>query len=310
MISVIIPVHNAGKFLRESVGSALEQSEVSTVLLIEDGSMDDSMAVCASLARESNRVSVLHHPDNGNHGPGASRNLGISSATTDLVAFLDADDYYLPGRFRKAVSILSANPDVDGVYEAVEESGPSLDSPSLITLVSLVPPEQLLRTLVVGNRGSIHLNGITVRRTVFASSGSFPAELSEAQDTVWIIKTAATARLQAGELRRPVAILRVHAGNRVTRQSPNRRKAMDRSRQRNKVLLDWAAGSLGTEGTSLVQVFAARRMAEANTAEIGNRLLRVVFKRLCMIWYSRSRPILWVHPAFLAALLPRPPGPV
>ncbi|MBM2842477.1 MAG: glycosyltransferase family 2 protein [Anaerolineales bacterium] len=307
MISVVIPVHNAETFLREAVASALQQPEVTAVILTEDGSTDGSVALCASLARESRRVFVLHHPGGENRGPASSRNLGIGAATTEFVAFLDADDLYLPGRFRKTLPILAANAQVDGVYEAVEELGLRLDVHGLITLIGDVAAEDLLQTLAVGHRGSIHLNGITVRRTIFDRTGMFPEDLPEAQDTVWIVKAAATARLQAGEITRPVAILRVHDTNRVTRRPDDRRRAMDRSRRRNGVLLEWAASSLGAEGASLLRVFAARRMAEARTVAIRNRRARSALKRLWMIWYARSTPSLWFHPAFRAAMLPRTP---
>jgi glycosyltransferase involved in cell wall biosynthesis len=304
MISVIIPVHNASPFIRKAVASALNQPEVSAIYLIEDGSTDDSAALCTLLAAESSKVVALYHPNKDNRGAGASRNLGISRATTEFVAFLDADDYYLEDRFKKTMVVLAARPQADGVYEAVEQIGDPLPQKHLITMRRSFSPDKLYRKLAIGKWGSIHINGITVRRTVFERSGVFPVDLPEAQDTVWIMKTAAVAKLFPGELKRPVAVLRVHESNRVTRRPHNRQILVARSEKRNQALLAWAAAALQPGGLTLMQVFVIRRSAEANTSEIRNRFLRFAVKRVFMLWGVRRMPRLWFHPAFLRAIVP------
>ena len=97
-ISVIIPVYNAAAYVRQAVESALAQPEVREVLLVEDGSPDNALEVCQQLAAEHQRVILLHHPNGENRGAGASRNLGMRNAHFPIIAFLDADDYYLPAQ--------------------------------------------------------------------------------------------------------------------------------------------------------------------------------------------------------------------
>jgi glycosyltransferase involved in cell wall biosynthesis len=63
---------------------------------VEDKSPDNALEVCLKLAEKYQRVKLYQHPDQQNHGAGASRNLGIEKATGEFIAFLDADDYYLP----------------------------------------------------------------------------------------------------------------------------------------------------------------------------------------------------------------------
>ncbi|WP_262710215.1 glycosyltransferase family 2 protein [Chryseobacterium sp. CH1] len=63
-------------------------------------------------------MKLFQHPDKGNHGAGASRNLGMEKSEGDFIAFLDADDYYLPNRF-DAERELFPNTEVDGVYGAI-----------------------------------------------------------------------------------------------------------------------------------------------------------------------------------------------
>ena len=117
-ISVITPVYNAEKFVTQAVESALQFDEVYEVILVEDQSPDNALQVCTALAEKYDRVKLFQHPDKGNHGAGASRNLGLEKATGDFIAFLDADDYYLPNRF-DAEKKLFKNPEVEGVYGAI-----------------------------------------------------------------------------------------------------------------------------------------------------------------------------------------------
>ena len=92
-VSVIMPVYNAEQFLEQSIMSSLNQSGVVLELLcIDDGSSDGSLSLLEeySDANESIRVFKQNHS-----GAGAARNLGLSEAKGEFVAFLDADDYYV-----------------------------------------------------------------------------------------------------------------------------------------------------------------------------------------------------------------------
>lgn len=117
-ISVIIPVYNAENFVSHAVESALQFDEVYEVILIEDQSPDNALQICRQLSENHERVKLYQHPDKGNHGAGPSRNLGMKKATGDFLAFLDADDYFLPNRFA-AEKELFKNSEVEGVYGAL-----------------------------------------------------------------------------------------------------------------------------------------------------------------------------------------------
>lgn len=225
-VSVIIPVYNAAAFVRQAVYSALSARGVWEVLLIEDGSADGSMAVCEALERENDRVWLFQHLGGRNLGAGMSRNVGIEKARCLFIAFLDADDYYLPHRFERAFLLLESNPAVDGVYEAVEaqfdneemrtwwsETRPG----NLTTLSGPVAPTDLLSTLCGfgPQSGWFHTNGITVRRSLFARTGPFPSELRMSQDSAMWLKMAAVGSLVAGSLTEPVAVRRLHGQNRI-----------------------------------------------------------------------------------------------
>ncbi len=235
-VSVIIPVYNAAAYVREAVESALAQPETAEVMLVEDGSADDSLAVCETLSREYSQINLLRHPQGHNRGAGASRNLGIQHSTSSFVAFLDADDYYLPGCFTVAREILAQHPDVDGVYGATGvhfESDDArqkwrdwigADAAPLTTMDPGIVPEDLFTALVLGGWGSFHTSAIVVRRDLFERTGLFDVHLRLHQDTAMWIKMAALGRLMPGQLDQPVAVRRMHAQNRVTSQRTAREK--------------------------------------------------------------------------------------
>lgn len=94
-ISVIIPCYRAAATLRRAVDSALTGAPADLeVLLVDDGSPDDTGALCDELAGADPRVRALHRA---NGGAGAARNTGLDAAHGDWVLFLDADDALLPG---------------------------------------------------------------------------------------------------------------------------------------------------------------------------------------------------------------------
>lgn len=117
-VSVVMPVYNAVKYLTVAVESAVHLPEVHEVILIEDCSPDGALAKCRELASTYSKVKLAQHPNGENRGAGASRNLGIQLAQSKYIAFLDADDYYLPNRFHECKRIFLSDDTVDGVYGA------------------------------------------------------------------------------------------------------------------------------------------------------------------------------------------------
>ncbi|MDR2590997.1 MAG: glycosyltransferase [Oscillospiraceae bacterium] len=90
LISVIIPVYNAEKYLRRCVESIQKQSySFLEIILINDGSTDRSSAICDELALEDKRIVVIHKE---NGGPSSARNAGLDSAKGEFIAFVDSDD--------------------------------------------------------------------------------------------------------------------------------------------------------------------------------------------------------------------------
>ncbi len=113
LVSVIIIFLDEERFLREAIESVLAQDYPSwELLLVDDGSTDGSPGIATEFAKRERRISYLTHPGGANRGMSASRNLGLANARGEYVAFLDADDAYLPQRLRRHVEVLTARPDV------------------------------------------------------------------------------------------------------------------------------------------------------------------------------------------------------
>lgn len=92
IVSVIVPVYNAQLFLDACVGSVLAQENIDLeLILVEDGSVDASAALCDKWAKADARITVLHQP---NAGPAAARNHGTMAARGRYVLYLDSDDCY------------------------------------------------------------------------------------------------------------------------------------------------------------------------------------------------------------------------
>lgn len=106
MISLIIPVYNVAPFLKRCLDSVLPQAAVSQILLIDDGSTDESGALCDAFAAGDSRIQVLHKE---NGGLSSARNAGLDLAAGEYIAFLDSDDFVEPRAYEKMLVCAKRN---------------------------------------------------------------------------------------------------------------------------------------------------------------------------------------------------------
>lgn len=120
LVSVVTIFLNEERFLPEAIASVLAQTYAAwELVLVDDGSTDGSQAIARRAAAENpGRIRYIAHPDGRNHGMSASRNLGVRAARGVLIAFLDADDVYLPEKLDRQVRVLDAHPRAAMVYGA------------------------------------------------------------------------------------------------------------------------------------------------------------------------------------------------
>lgn len=115
LISVVIPAYNAAAFLAPTLASVFAQDyRPIEIILVDDGSTDDTLAIAKSWAP------ALRVCSQKNAGPSAARNRGVAMAKGEYLAFIDADDTWLPGRLKRHLSILTQRPDLDMVLGLVQ----------------------------------------------------------------------------------------------------------------------------------------------------------------------------------------------
>lgn len=107
-LTVIMPVYNGEKYLKEAVDSVLNQKFTDfDLLILNDNSSDATAQILEDYAKKDTRVVVVTKTSN--EGPANLRNEGIEKANTPLIALLDADDIALPTRFEKQIQVLEAD---------------------------------------------------------------------------------------------------------------------------------------------------------------------------------------------------------
>ena len=133
MVSIIVPVYNARRYLHRCVASILEQSlQDLQLILVDDGSADGSGTLCDEFAAKDSRVTVLHQK---NAGVSAARNAGLAVAKGEFVGFVDADDAITPDAYEQAVNAIGAAP---GDFVTVETaSGPVLAGAAVLYMMPI-----------------------------------------------------------------------------------------------------------------------------------------------------------------------------
>lgn len=172
-VSVIIPAHNAGPFLQRCLDSVYAQTvSASEIIVIDDGSTDDT----ASILRRQG--SAIHTLSQSNQGRSAARNAGIKTARADYVAFLDADDEYLPDHLAQLIAEAEKT-HADIVYDCIGDP--------YFTDKDRLPakPEQDHAIQHVANYQLWIINAMARREFIQQTGVSFVPELSIAEDALF-----------------------------------------------------------------------------------------------------------------------------
>ena len=165
MISVVVPVYRVEKYLHRCVDSILNQTYNDLeIILVDDGSPDNSPAICDEYAKKDSRVRVFHQK---NAGAAAARNVGLRNAKGDFVAFVDADDWLEKDMYhRLSDALISQNADIacSGCYVDEKDSSEALT----IDVLKYNSPREFLQGAITGqNHALIALWSKLYRRQVF-----------------------------------------------------------------------------------------------------------------------------------------------
>lgn len=112
LISVIVPIYNVEKYLRNCIDSIINQTYKNLeIILVDDGSPDNCPKICDDYAKLDSRIKVIHKK---NDGPSIARNTGIQFANGEWIIFVDADDFYCNlDAYNIIINYLNNNKDID-----------------------------------------------------------------------------------------------------------------------------------------------------------------------------------------------------
>ena len=121
-LSIVIPVYNAGKYIKRAIDSIINQNINGVeIIVVDDGSTDNSYTICEQIAGICNQVKLIHSE---NKGVSHARNVGMSCANGEWISFLDADDYLIESRLSLMQQATSGNEDLI-VFNYIRDNTPS-----------------------------------------------------------------------------------------------------------------------------------------------------------------------------------------
>jgi glycosyltransferase involved in cell wall biosynthesis len=222
-ISVIVPCHNAAPYVSATLRSVLAQEGAEMeVIVVDDGSTDGTAEVVASAFPS---VTLLRQP---NGGVAAARNAGIARARHDWLAFVDADDLWLPGKLRAQLEMLKSNPAARMAYTAWQVWPSDEPEPQAQFLADLaraagdagrwngasgwIYPQLLLDCVVWTSTALVH-------RSVLDEVGVFDPALRIGEDyDLWLRASRVTPIVRVCT---PLALYRMHPAS-ITKRLPER----------------------------------------------------------------------------------------
>lgn len=237
---MIIPVHNGAEFLKPAVESVLNQTLTQIeVLVMDDGSTDDSVKILQDLAREDDRLIVLERP---HRGLIETTNELISLTQSDLIARMDADDICLPNRLELQYAYMSNHPEcsvIGGAYELINHLG--------MKIGVIRPPlnhEEIDATHIRGHC-SIHQPTTCVRKSVLEQLGGYNKDFPAAGDLELWLRIAEVGRL--ANLEDVLLLYRIHdnsiSGSKSEKQLELAKKGCELAWQRRGIEGRFEAGS-------------------------------------------------------------------
>lgn len=206
-VSVIIPAYKAERYIEQTIRSALNQSHRDLeVIVVNDGSPDGLEAVVQRLLQEDDRLRYIKKE---NGGVASARNLGYQQAKGEYLAFLDADDVWLPDNISKKLEKFANDTEIGIVYSDTA----IIDENSVPTGATMTGKEGwLLDELLLWTGCCITPpSGILVRRDVLERVGLFHLQLSNAADQELFFRIARHYKI--GHVAQVLWQYRVHGNN-------------------------------------------------------------------------------------------------
>ena len=196
LVSVIIPVYNGARYLREALESVFAQTyRPFEVIVVDDGSSDDS----GKIAQSFPDVRYIHQA---NQGVAAARNNGIEAARGEFLAFIDQDDLWTPEKLKLQIACLLNNPDL----------GYTLTQQRFFLDPGAALPGWFRKELLNSVHTGWVLGTLVVRRAVFDTVGNFATGYTAASDGDWFFRAKA-AGISMEVVPELLLLKRIHGAN-------------------------------------------------------------------------------------------------
>lgn len=283
LVSIIIPAYNCADHIAEAVDSALAQDYPGKELIVvNDGSTDDTRSILESYGE---RIRLI---DQENAGSAVARNTGLDAAQGDLIAFLDSDDYWYPGKLSLQVAYLEAHPEVGLVYNDWLVWRPDASGAYILPAMPALPEDRF--DIIEQDSGwiynrlfresLIHTTAAMLRRDVIKKTGYFDAALRKGQDYEYWFRVSRVTPVH--KLRAVLSLYRINPQSVTHRPDETNygylviRKTLDRF------------GRWGPDGTLTPRSVIRNRLA-------------VIWKGFAHLHYSRGNP--WIATRAFAATI-------
>ncbi len=221
-VSVIIPSYNAERWIKSTIDSVLAQTYSNIeIIVVDDGSTDESVSVISKNYPEIKLITQK------NQGVAAARNKGIENASSEWIAFLDADDIWLPNKIRDQFELLATDREAQMAYSAwhVWPSQTPDPDPDLLSLLEKTRDNS---DKFQGPSGWIYpelledchvwTSTVLAKRTLFEQIGKFDATLKIGEDyDLWLRASQSTKILRVAK---PLALYRIHPTS-LTKSTPS-----------------------------------------------------------------------------------------
>lgn len=229
-VSVVLPAYNAALFIQQTIASITAQSFGDfEIIVVDDGSVDATSEIAAA---QDSRVRIVQQH---NQGIAVARNVGISHARGEWIAFMDHDDLWHPQKLKAQCEVLGTDPGCAIVYGEFLRWDPltppnfpdkEIDITRVVADLSGFILPQLVRT------NWVLLSTAMIRRNVFETVGLFDPAMPPADD--WDLMIRAAEHYRFVKLAQKVALYRVHGGQTSLKLTPRnvefelRAKALER----------------------------------------------------------------------------------
>ncbi|MDX2257225.1 MAG: glycosyltransferase family 2 protein [Pseudanabaenaceae cyanobacterium bins.39] len=309
-VSVIVPVYNVERFIKETITSVLAQTfQDFELIIVDDQSPDRSMEICEQF--HDPRIRIIHQK---NRGLAGARNTGIRHAQGEYIALLDSDDLWLPTKLEKHIQHLEANPKVGISFSRsafIDEDSNSLGTYQMPKLTDIDAPHLLCRNPIGNGSAPVirrkALEDIKFQDNLYGEMEDFyfDDQFRQSEDIECWIRIAIQTNWQIEGIPEPLTLYRVNSGSlsaNMNKQLESWEKVIAKTRTYAPALL--------AKWESLARAYQLRYLSRrAIRNKDGKAAVNLVNQALACNWkiliYEPMRSLLTLLAAYLIWLLPR-----